>query len=332
MSDPGQPVLRDAGGRVVRKLRLSVTDRCNFRCLYCMPEDGVEWIPREEILTFEEIERVARIAVGLGVERVRLTGGEPLIRKEIESLVASLARINNLHSVSMTTNGYYLREKASDLKAAGLDGVNVSLDSLDPARFAQIARRAGLDQVLAGIGEARAVGLAVKLNVVLMRGQNDDEIEAFVRLARREALPVRFIEFMPLDGDGRWSSALVVPSTEVLERAQRIAGLRPIVGDPAEPACRHGFADGMGEIGVISSVTAPFCSRCDRVRLTADGHLRPCLFSLQEYDLKPLLRGRATDTDVAAFLVQAVGRKPAGHQIGQQEFTPPSRAMFSIGG
>jgi len=325
-------VLVDRFGRRARKLRISVTDRCNFRCIYCMPED-VAFKDRAELLTFEEIERVARVAVGLGIEKIRLTGGEPLARREVEHLVRRLAAIPGLHSVSMTTNGYFLSEKAAALKDAGLRGINISLDTLDEARFLLLTRRDYLRAVLEGIEAALAAGLEpVKINMVVMRGYNDDEVETFAALARSRPLVVRFIEFMPLDNGDVWSNDFVVPAREILARAAAVAPLVPVDHDPSDPARRYRFADGRGEIGVIASVTEPFCARCDRLRLTADGKLRNCLFGLQEYDVRAVLRSGGSDEEIAAVFGEAVAQKWAGHLINREGFVKPERTMHAIGG
>ncbi len=325
-------MLVDRFGRQARKLRISVTDRCNFRCIYCMPEDAV-FQDQDELLSFDEIERVARVAVGLGVEKVRLTGGEPLARRGVERLVERLTAIPGLRSVSMTTNGYFLPGKAQALKGAGLKGVNISLDTLDRHRFVLLTRRDYLQQVLAGIEAALAAGLEpVKLNMVVMRGYNDDEVEAFAELARARPVTVRFIEFMPLDNGNVWNESLVVPAQEILERVKTVAPLVPVRQDKSDPARRWRFADGRGEIGIIASVTEPFCGHCDRIRLTADGKLRNCLFSLDEYDVRAVLRGGGSDEDIAAVFHAAVESKWAGHLINRAGFVKPERTMHAIGG
>lgn len=325
-------MLIDQFGRRARKLRISVTDRCNFRCVYCMPEDVV-FKDREEILTFTEIERVARVAVGLGIEHIRLTGGEPMARRDMGDLVELLANIPGLKTVTMTTNGYFLPGKAAALKQAGLKGINISLDTLDPDRFVALTRRDYLQQVLDGIEAAlEAELLPIKLNMVVMRGYNDDEIEQFVEFARTRPIAVRFIEFMPLDNGGVWNNGLVVPAQEILDRAHAVAPLEPVVHDASDPARRHRFVDGAGEIGVIASVTEPFCAHCDRIRLTADGKVRNCLFGLDEYDVMQVLRSGGSDEDIAAVFQEAVHNKWAGHLINQEGFVQPERTMHAIGG
>ena len=325
-------MLVDRFGRRARKLRISVTDRCNFRCVYCMPEEA-EFKDRAELLTYEEIERVTRVAVQLGIEKVRLTGGEPLVRRDVERLVERLVSIPGLRAVSMTTNGYFLPAKAAALKRAGLSGINISLDTLDRDRFVLLTRRDYLREVLAGIGAAVAAGLEpVKVNMVVMRGYNDDEVETFAALARSRPLVVRFIEFMPLDNGSVWNESLVVPAHEIIARVQAVAPLEPVEHDKSDPARRWRFKDGQGEIGVIASVTEPFCGHCDRLRLTADGKLRNCLFALDEYDVRAVLRGGGSDADIAAVFSEAVANKWAGHLINREGFVKPERTMHAIGG
>ncbi|ADU51526.1 GTP cyclohydrolase subunit MoaA [Thermaerobacter marianensis DSM 12885] len=340
-TDPAPPDMPVAGplvdrfGRVVRKLRISLTDRCNFRCVYCMPEGDIPWIPSEEILTFDEIERVVRICAAMGVEKLRLTGGEPLLRPGVEELTARLVRVPGIRSVSMTTNGFLLPEKAAALKAAGLSGINISLDSLDRDRFRQLTRRDQLDRVLEGIAAAAAAGLQpIKINAVVMRGINDGEVETFLRWAREQPvdLTVRFIEFMPLDGSNVWTRDLVYTAAEILEQARRIGPVEPVHNDPADPARLYRFADGRGTFGIIASVSQPFCASCDRIRLTADGKIRNCLFAVEEFDLRELLRGGAGDETVAAAIRRAVWVKWRGHLINQKGFVKPQRAMYAIGG
>lgn len=328
----GEVLLRDRFGRRARKLRVSVTDRCNFRCPYCMPRAPV-WLPEETILTFEEIERVVRVATGLGVTRVRLTGGEPLVRPRLADLVRALAGIPGLEPPAMTTNGWFLAERATGLAAAGLRSVNVSLDTLRPDRFRDLAGVDGLDRVLAGAAAAAGAGLSVKLNCVVIRGRNEDEVPDLARLGRARGWPVRFIEFMPLDGDGTWSREAVVPEAEILERA---AAAGPLVPAPepagADPARRWLFADGPGEVGVIASVTRPFCGDCDRIRIAADGTFRTCLFAHRGTGLRDLLRGGAADGEIAAALAGAVEEKGPGHLIGRPGFQRPGPAMNVLGG
>ena len=323
--------LVDGFGRTVRDLRISVTDRCNFRCTYCMPAEGMTWLPREDLLTFEEIERLARVCVTrFGFDGIRLTGGEPTVRAHLPALVERLSSLGV--DLAMTTNGSTMRLIAEDLKAAGLHRLNISCDSLDRDRFFQMTRRDDLLKVLDGIAAAKEAGFApIKINVVLMRGQNDVEIVDFARFGREQGVGVRFIEFMPLDADDGWSRDTVVPSSEVIER---INAVYPLVrlNHGAEPAARWGYADGLGDVGVIASVTEPFCGDCDRVRITAEGQFRTCLFSTDEFDLRAILRSGGSDDQLAAEVQRAVGLKWAGHRIGNVNFTRPKRSMSQIGG
>ncbi len=324
-------MLRDAFGRVATDLRISVTDRCDFRCSYCMPDGQIDWIPRCDLLSFEELTRLASIFVSLGVVSIRLTGGEPLVRAHLENLVAELAALP-IEDLALTTNGSRLAAKAEQLAAAGLKRVNVSLDSLDPARFAAITGVDALDQVLAGIDAAKAAGLEpVKVNCVLMRDVNDEEILDFAEFALSNHLHVRFIEPMPLGASTSWKPSSVVPADEVVGLLSEHFELLPELADG--PAETFRFAEcPKASVGVIASVSRPFCARCDRVRLTADGQLRSCLFALEETDLKALLRGGASDSEIASVIRSAVARKWAGHKIGAEDFVRPSRPMFAIGG
>jgi cyclic pyranopterin phosphate synthase len=352
--------LRDSHGRVMRDLRISITDRCNFRCLYCLPEteeaanfyrsrfDAVrnpkpfslepiryEWKPKERLLSFEEIERVVRVAVSLGVDKIRITGGEPLLRKAVPELISRVASIGGVRDLAMTTNGFLFAKQAQALRDAGLKRVSFSMDSLDSANFKKMTGRDGQAEVLAAIDQARSLGFSpVKVNAVVIRGLNDHELESLVEFARSRELSLRFIEFMPLDSGHAWQRDLVVSGREILQRLQARFKLVPIdpSGNPAETARRHAFADGRGEVGIIAPVTEPFCGHCNRLRLTADGKIRTCLFSLHEHDLMPLLRGGADDAALAARLVSIVQGKEAGHRIGQVDFVQPARTMSCIGG
>ncbi len=323
--------LTDTFGRVHRDLRISVTDRCNFRCTYCMPAEGMDWLPRTELLTFTEIERLAPLLVQrYRFDGIRLTGGEPTVRAHLPVLVQKLARLDV--DLALTTNGATLGLVADDLAAAGLGRVNVSLDSLRPDRFAEITRRAGLHRVLDGIDAAVAAGLApVKVNVVLVRGVNDDEVVDFVELGRRRGVTVRFIEFMPLDADGGWELEQVVPAAEILAAIRAVHPLEPVERG-SEPAERYRYLDGGGEVGVIPSVTHAFCGTCDRIRLTAEGQLRTCLFATTELDLRGPLRAGASDAELAELVEGAVADKGPGHAIGQVQFIRPARSMSQIGG
>ncbi|HEX7549641.1 MAG TPA: GTP 3',8-cyclase MoaA [Candidatus Methylomirabilis sp.] len=327
--------LKDTFGRTIDDLRISLTDRCNFRCIYCMPAEGLPWLPRREILTYEEILHLARIFIGLGIHTIRLTGGEPLMRQDVEVLIAGLVRLDATLDLSMTTNGFFLVEKVQRLADAGLKRINVSLDSLRPERFERMVRRDGqlVSKILAGIRLAREAGLnPIKLNCVIMRGYNDDEIAEFACLGREQDVQVRFIEYMPLDAQGRWTMDTVVPGAEIHARVHAVYPLRSEQGNGSEPATVHHFADGRGSIGIIASVSQPFCDSCNRVRITADGHLRTCLFSLTEHDLKGLLRSGASDEELADFIIATVWKKEAGHRINQPDFVKPERSMSAIGG
>ena len=323
--------LVDSFGRVHRDLRLSITDRCNFRCTYCMPEEGMPWVPRDEVLTFEEITRVASIAVErFGVDSIRLTGGEPTMRAHLPVLVERLAALGT--DLSMTTNGATLRSSAADLRAAGLHRVNISIDSLQRDRFVELTRRDELEHVLDGIDAAIEVGFdPVKVNVVCMEGVNDDEIVDFAEFGRERGVQVRFIEFMPLDGGHTWKPGAVVPGERIVATIGAVHPLVPIARGH-EPAARWAYADGRGEVGVVPSVTEPFCATCDRVRLTAEGRMRSCLFSLEETDLRSLLREGGTDDQLAAAMAACVAGKWAGHAIGSVTFVQPPRSMSQIGG
>jgi GTP 3',8-cyclase len=336
--------LIDPFARRVKDLRVSITDRCNFRCAYCMPEEGMQWLPRDELLTYEEIARVARVCVErFGFESVRVTGGEPLIRAHITRLVQMLAPLDV--DIAMTTNGVKLPELAHGLVAAGLRRINISLDSLQRERFFALTKRDELQRVLAGIDAALDAGLSpVKVNAVVMRGVNDDEVVDLARFGRERGVGMRFIEFMPLDAQGEWSQDKVVPAHEIIERIGEVFPLdlsRSVEGDlheHVEPAERFVYRDGIGDVGVIASVTEPFCDHCDRVRLTAEGQFRTCLFALDETDLRSLLRADggldADDLDdrLAEAITRAVGTKWAGHRIGQVDFVRPGRSMSQIGG
>jgi len=324
--------LVDPFDRVVRDLRISVTDRCNFRCTYCMPVEGMEWMPRSEILTFEEIDRIARICVErYGFDGIRLTGGEPTIRAHIVSLVAKLSVLGV--DLAMTTNGATLRKHAHDLREAGLKRINISLDTLVPERFAQMTRRDELTNVLDGIQAAKEAGFdPVKINAVIERGANDDEIVDLAEFGRDEGVEVRFIEFMPLDASDEWQRAKVVGQDEIVATIGAQWTLDEVPADGAAPANRWRYTDGGGVIGVIPTVTKPFCGDCDRVRLTADGQFRTCLFATDEFDLRAALRDGESDDHIAARIESAVGTKWAGHRINQVNFVRPTRSMSQIGG
>jgi GTP 3',8-cyclase len=312
-----------------------VTDRCNFRCQYCMPAEGLPWLERGELLSFEELERVVRVFVRLGIESVRLTGGEPLVRRDFPSLVGMLARIDGLRDLSMTTNGYLLERDAGALVAAGLRRVNVSVDSLQRDRFFQITRRDSLPQVLRGIDAiARHPELRpVKLNAVALRGFTEDEVLPFAAYARRTGFQVRFIEFMPLDADHAWSEDAVLTGDEVRAMIERVHPLEELPREPSATARVFRFRDGgEGEVGFVNPVSEPFCADCDRVRLTSDGKLRTCLFSMHETDLREPLRGGASDDAIADLIREAVWRKELKHRVGEPGFRQPPRTMSAIGG
>jgi len=324
--------LADSYGRVHRDLRISVTDRCNLRCTYCMPAEGMQWLPREGVLSYEEIERVARVCVErFGFTSIRLTGGEPLVRARLPVLVAKLAALGV--DLALTTNGATLADVAHDLAAAGLQRINISLDTLRADRFVALTRRDALRDVLAGIDAALDAGLApVKVNAVLIRGVNDDEIVDLARFGRDRGVTMRFIEFMPLDAEGGWSAESVVPRDEIVAAIDAAFPLEAHGSRGSQPAETLRYRDGAGEVGVIATVTDAFCSTCDRIRLTADGQLRACLFALEETDLRSRLRSGADDDALAAAISGAVAGKWAGHGISEVAFIRPRRSMSQIGG
>ena len=328
--------LTDRFGRVVRDLRISVTDRCNFRCTYCMEEE-MTWLPRSEVLTFEEMERLARLMVErYGVNSIRLTGGEPTVRAGLTTLITKLAALatdDGPIDVAMTTNGATLRLVADRLRRAGLRRVNISLDTLDRQRFAEMTRRDELSHVLDGIAAAIEAGFdPVKINAVVQRGVNDDEIVGLATFGRERGVEVRFIEWMPLDASGGWDNQQVVGQDEIVGRIAAVYPLEQVPARGAAPADRWRYLDGAGTVGVIPSVTKPFCGDCDRVRLTADGQFRTCLFATDESDLRAALRGGESDDQLAARIETAVGAKWAGHHINQVDFVRPKRSMSQIGG
>jgi cyclic pyranopterin phosphate synthase len=326
--------LVDSWGREIRSIRVSVTDKCNFRCRYCMPAEGLEWLPREEVLSFEEITRIVRVLSEMGVDEVRLTGGEPLVRRDLPVLVSFLAEIPGVHDLSLTTNGVLLDRLAGPLVEAGLRRLNVSLDSLSHVRFAEITRRDALDRVLAGLEEAERYPelRPIKVNCVAMRGFTEEEVPALAELARHKPYVVRFIEFMPLDADEAWSDDEVLTGGEIRGLIEERWPLEEIPAKPSSTARRFRFADGAGEIGFVNPVSEPFCSSCDRIRLTADGQLRTCLFSRREWDLKAPLREGATDDELAQLIRFAVRHKELKHKINDPGFVRASRSMSQIGG
>ena len=352
MTDPG--LLIDSYGRVLRDLRISLTDRCNFRCLYCLPETEAaqnfyrghwahlpdskpilqSWVPKTHLLSFEEIERLTRILVGLGIQKIRLTGGEPLLRQGVEELVKRISRVHGVADLAMTTNGFLFPQKAQALRDSGLQRISFSLDSLERQNFKKITGRDGLESVLQSIELAQRLGLhPVKVNAVIIRGLNDHEIETLAQFAQERELAMRFIEFMPLDSARAWLKELVVPGREILERVRQRFSLRP-VDDPnaSSTAKRWAFPNGRGELGIIAPVSEPFCGHCNRLRLTADGKIRTCLFSVVEHDLRAVLRQGASDEQLAEWLRSVVYQKEARHHIGEPDFVPASRSMSCIGG
>ena len=337
--------LIDPYGRTVRDLRISITDRCNFRCTYCMPEEGMKWLPREEVLTYEELARVASICVGhFGVDGIRLTGGEPTMRAHLPILVQKLAvlqvpadasspRAGKPIDLAITTNGATLRLIAQELRNAGLARINISLDTLKKDRFFEMTRRDELEHVLDGIDAAIDAGFSpVKINAVVQRGINDDEIVDLATFGRDKGIEVRFIEFMPLDASGTWDNSQVFSQEEIVAAISKVYPLELMPARGAAPADRWRYLDGKGTVGVIPTVTKPFCGDCDRVRLTADGQFRTCLFATNEFDLRVMLRSGADDDAIAAEIERAVGTKWAGHNIGNVTFVRPRRSMSQIGG
>jgi GTP 3',8-cyclase len=327
--------LRDSWGREIKSVRVSVTDKCNFRCTYCMPAEGLEWLGRKEILSFEEITRLVGVLARLGVDEIRLTGGEPLVRRDLPALVGMLARTDGVRDLSLTTNGVLLDRLAGPLVEAGLQRLNVSLDSLNHVRFAEITRRDALDAVLRGLDEAERYPelRPIKVNCVAVKGFTETEVPALAELARRKPYVVRFIEFMPLDADEAWREDDVLTGTEI--RALIEAEHGPLVELPAKAsstARRFRFADGAGELGFVNPVSEPFCSSCDRIRITADGQLRTCLFSRREWDLKTPLREGADDEELVRLLRFAVRHKELKHRINDPGFVRASRSMSQIGG
>jgi cyclic pyranopterin phosphate synthase len=347
-------LLVDSYGRTLRDLRVSITDRCNFRCLYCLPETEAahnfyrgrwanlpnstpivqQWVPRTKILSFEEIERVVRIAVGLGIQKIRLTGGEPLLRNDVEVLVARIAKIPGIQDLAMTTNGFLFPEKARKLRDAGLRRISFSLDSLDTANFKKITGRDGLEEVLTSIKLAQDLGFQpVKVNAVVIRNINDHEVISLAEFAREHNLSFRFIEFMPLDSARAWLKEMVVSGREILERLQGRFSLKPVrSANLSETATRWTFEDGQGEVGIIAPVSEPFCGHCNRIRMTADGKIRTCLFSVTEHDLQSMLREGRSDGDIAEWLKGVIWQKEERHHIGEADFVPASRSMSCIGG
>jgi GTP 3',8-cyclase len=328
-------MLRDSFGREIHDLRISVTDRCNFSCVYCKSADPKNYFPHRDLLTWKELLRLSHVLADLGIRKLRVTGGEPLLREGVVEFIASLREIRGIEDIALTTNGYLLPEMAQRLAATGAPRVTVSLDSMNPGKFARITRTPhSYEKVMAGIDAALEAGLRpVKVNIVLVRGFNDDEIVDFARLARRRDIVVRFIEFMPLDADHAWKRDLVVTAKEIVDAINPVF---PIVEvprhSPSETALRYRFADGQGELGIIAPVSIPFCGQCSRIRLTADGKLRTCLFSLNEHDVRQLVRSGADDREISGFIEGVVHEKESAHRINQADFVQPSRTMVYIGG
>lgn len=329
-----KPKLVDGMGRHIINLRISVTDRCNFRCTYCMPADNVEFMDRDKLLTFEEITRIANIVSSLGIHRLRLTGGEPLMRKDLHVLIGMLSKVEGIDDIAMTTNAFFLKDQARRLREAGLQRLNISLDALDPEKFKHVNRRDCLQQVLDGLAEASKVGYkAIKINAVAMRNFSESEIMRLIELGRSDGFEIRFIEFMPLDADQMWERDKVLFGSEIIDLIKQKYELIPIKNSlEVGPASEFNFADGKGKIGIITAVSNPFCDYCNRIRMTADGKLRTCLFSTREHNLKELLRSGQTDEEIAETIRQAVLIKEPGHKINLDDFERPTRAMHAIGG
>ena len=334
---PDLPLI-DSFGRIHNNLRISVTDRCNIRCFYCMPAEDVQFMEKSELLTFEEIERFVRVAVRLGIDKLRLTGGEPLVRRDLHKLVAKMASISGVKDIGLTTNGILLADQARLLYEAGLRRINVSLDALTPEKFKKFTRKEGFEQVIQGIQSAQRAGFdPVKINAVSVRGLTEEEIVPFGHFARETGVEVRFIEYMPLDADNAWERNKVLFAHEIIEAlSSSIMPLKPVETQISDghggPATDYVFEDGLGRIGFIASVSQPFCMSCNRIRLTADGKLRNCLFSLDETDVRSLLRGAASDREIEDVVRSSVAAKKEGHEINTSRFIQPNRPMHSIGG
>ena len=332
--ETSKPKLIDGMGRTIVNLRISVTDRCNFRCTYCMPADNVEFMDRSNLLSFEEIQRVAQIVSRMGINRLRLTGGEPLMRKNLPVLIRMLNEVDGIDDIAMTTNAYFLKDQAQGLKDSGLKRLNVSLDALDPEKFRDVNRRDCLQSVLDGLDTARKVGFqSIKINAVAVRNFSESEIMSLINMGRSDGFEIRFIEFMPLDSDKVWERDKVLFGHEIIDMIKKNYELIPIDNSlEIGPASEYNFADGKGKIGIITAVSNPFCDHCNRIRMTADGKLRTCLFSTNETNLKELIRSGATDETIIETIKQAVLVKEPGHKINLDDFERPTRAMHAIGG
>ena len=324
----------DSFGRIHTNLRISVTDRCNIRCFYCMPDENVRFLPKKQILSFEEITRFVSVCAGMGVNKLRLTGGEPLIRSELPTLIEMLVRIDGIQDVALTTNGLLLAEHAQSLKAAGLHRLNISLDTVDAERFEQIARRKGLDKVLAGIERAKSIGFErIRLNAIAIKNLTEIEVVPLAKFAREHDLELRFIEFMPLDAEENWNADQVLTGAKLKEIVEQEFGKLVVADrpDPSQPAVDFKFSDSAGRIGFINPVSEPFCGSCNRLRLTAEGKVRNCLFSTSEWDAKDLLR-TGDEKQIEALIQECVGAKKAAHGIDTDQFARPAKAMYQIGG
>ncbi len=332
--EPNKPLI-DRFGRKHTSLRISVTDRCNIRCFYCMPLENVRFKPRDELLSFEEMTRVVRVAAGHGISKLRLTGGEPLVRSNLSQLVKMLKEVTGIHEIALTTNGILLTEQAEDLKTAGLDRLNVSLDAISEEMFAKITRRQGVQRVIDGISAAQAVGFEdIRLNAVSIQNLTESEIVPLANFAREKDLHLRFIEFMPLDADRAWNKTQVLSGEKLREIIScKVAPLLEIERDDvSQPAVDYQYADGRQRVGFINSVTEPFCGTCNRLRITAEGQLRNCLFGTEEWDTRQILRSGGTDSELSQRLYSCVQAKKLSHGMDSPEFVPPERAMYQIGG
>ena len=331
-----QSKLVDGFGRIGRKLRISITDRCNMRCVYCMPNGNTEWFEQNNILTYDEIVKLATILARLGIEKIRVTGGEPLVRPKVEDLIKTLSNIDEIKAISMTTNGLLLRDKVMQLRDAGLSSINVSLDTFKEDRFKAITGIRGLTKIMNAIRAADDAGLKIKINTVIMRGWNDDEIADFARFARFTGYTVRFIEFMPLDGSGIWEPNLVVTKNETINRISKDVKelVRVDNNISAEPATLYSFVDGIGTVGFIPSISEPFCGNCDRLRISSDGRLLTCLYENPGYDLRSMLRGKRSENEITEYILQSVKKKPEGiiKIIRTKSLKPTLNFMHRIGG